>query len=963
MKERKAKNTGLAKHLICFAILLLLNTSMEAKAANVAETEVAAWPATTVENVVEVTTDDDTKTVKLLTYITTASGWEVSDPTYKYILDLNDYGIRYSGTENKSVITAKARTKLTITDTSNMTDKYISLSSGRGTVVSDSGSEGENTVKVTGGYITGGSNKGGGINAKSASTIDLRNGTITGNTAGDTGGGVWLFDGGTLNMSGGKILKNKSQKGGGIFINGGTCNLSGGEVSQNTATADGGGIYQGNTSVLNMTGGKVENNTAQQKGGGVYNVSTGTNKEFTFSGGSISNNTASACGGGIYNSGYLTITGGQITGNTTTTSSAGYGGGGIFNFGSTQWTVKMSGGSITNNSSSMDGGGIYHKDGGFELSGGTISGNTASKKGGGICYNRSSSQGFLVMSGGTIENNSASESGGGLDFIQGECRISGNPVIKGNKKGTAENNVFMRLGNMMYIEGALTGANQSIGVTKDEAGTSFSGPYSTADAAHVDASKFFSDDIGRIVKKGASDNYLYIYVKPSSYTVTFDANGHGTAPSSQTVAVDGYSTEPDAPVADGWEFKGWYKESGCINPWNFATDIVSDDTTLYAKWAIVLSDGQKPEPKAGLTSTGSPQELVTVPGTSLPDGYTLQYSLGTDAVSVPDNGWSTAIPTGTDVKTYYVWYKAKGDESHSDSDADVVTVTIKEKTEAHTHKIEHVEAKEPTCTEDGYEAHYECTECDKWFNDLVGQYPLDETEKAEMTKKATGHKWDDGVITQEATYDETGIKTYTCSVCGETKVETIPVKIRRSSSSSDSSDSDSDSSGGGSSGKSGSISTKSIDVNGNTVQTQPDSGAPLSDRGGNWGNQEHIWTYTKSDGNLAKGEWLNLDYNGHTYWYYFDDSTIMQTNWFDYNGSRYFLVPEMDGWRGRMATGWHQVDNKWYYFEPTVGANQGILYRGMTTPDGHTVGADGSWDGNGTTPVGAIHTGTTVTMN
>ena len=365
------------------------------------------------------------------------------------------------------------------------------------------------------------------------------------------------------------------------------------------------------------------------------------------------------------------------------------------------------------------------------------------------------------------------------------------------------------------------------------------------------------------------------------------------------------------------------------------------------------------EPMAkNLTYNGKAQALVDA-GTAI--GGTMNYALGTGSSTAPTEGWSENIPTATDAKTYYVWYKAIGDSEHGDSKADVIEVTIKENEEAHTHKIVYVEAKEPTCTEDGYEAHYECTECGKWFKDLGGHYLMTETEKAEITKKATGHRWDRGVVTEEATYDETGIKTYTCSVCGETKAETIPVKIRRSSSSSDSSDSES--SGGGSRGKSGSISQKSIDVNGNTVQTQPDSGAPLSDRGGNWGNQEHIWTYTKSDGSLAKGEWLNLEYDGHTYWYYFDDSTIMQTNWFDYNGSRYFLVPEMDGWRGRMATGWHMVDNKWYYFEPTVGANQGILYRGMTTPDGHTVGADGAWDGNGTAPVGAVHTGTTVTMN
>ncbi|MCD7927877.1 MAG: S-layer homology domain-containing protein, partial [Oscillospiraceae bacterium] len=38
---------------------------------------------------------------------------------------------------------------------------------------------------------------------------------------------------------------------------------------------------------------------------------------------------------------------------------------------------------------------------------------------------------------------------------------------------------------------------------------------------------------------------------------------------------------------------------------------------------------------------------------------------------------------------------------------------------------------------------------------------------------ATGHSWDDGVVTTAATHKATGVKTYTCTVCGETKTETI----------------------------------------------------------------------------------------------------------------------------------------------------------------------------------------------
>ena len=50
-------------------------------------------------------------------------------------------------------------------------------------------------------------------------------------------------------------------------------------------------------------------------------------------------------------------------------------------------------------------------------------------------------------------------------------------------------------------------------------------------------------------------------------------------------------------------------------------------------------------------------------------------------------------------------------------------------------------------------------------------------EKILLTEgEALGHDWDDGVVTKEATETETGIMTYTCSVCEATKEETIPVK-------------------------------------------------------------------------------------------------------------------------------------------------------------------------------------------
>ena len=67
----------------------------------------------------------------------------------------------------------------------------------------------------------------------------------------------------------------------------------------------------------------------------------------------------------------------------------------------------------------------------------------------------------------------------------------------------------------------------------------------------------------------------------------------------------------------------------------------------------------------------------------------------------------------------------------------------------------------PTCTEQGYTT-YSCPTCE---NSLICNYV-----------DATGHNYDDGVVTKEATYTETGILTYTCQNCGDKKTGTIAKK-------------------------------------------------------------------------------------------------------------------------------------------------------------------------------------------
>jgi len=70
---------------------------------------------------------------------------------------------------------------------------------------------------------------------------------------------------------------------------------------------------------------------------------------------------------------------------------------------------------------------------------------------------------------------------------------------------------------------------------------------------------------------------------PATYTVTFNSQG-GSAVAAQTVNPGEKAAEPTAPAKTYFTFAGWYKEAACINAWNFNSEIVSGNVTLFAKW-------------------------------------------------------------------------------------------------------------------------------------------------------------------------------------------------------------------------------------------------------------------------------------------------------------------------------------------------------------------------------------------
>lgn len=78
-------------------------------------------------------------------------------------------------------------------------------------------------------------------------------------------------------------------------------------------------------------------------------------------------------------------------------------------------------------------------------------------------------------------------------------------------------------------------------------------------------------------------------------TISFDSQG-GSSVISVSVKVGDKVTKPNNPEKTGYVFSGWYKEASCVNEWNFETETVLEDTTLYAKWTVVDNPTPNPDP-------------------------------------------------------------------------------------------------------------------------------------------------------------------------------------------------------------------------------------------------------------------------------------------------------------------------------------------------------------------------------
>lgn len=134
-------------------------------------------------------------------------------------------------------------------------------------------------------------NTGASINTYSPSVFTMNGGEIRDNN--DTTynyGGAIFANGGTLHLNGGKIVNNKADNGGALYLeSGANVTIDGTVIEKNTANVRGGGIYMTGDSAVTLKSGSILNNSAKTEAGGIIVMS---NCKLNLAGGEITGNIA-----------------------------------------------------------------------------------------------------------------------------------------------------------------------------------------------------------------------------------------------------------------------------------------------------------------------------------------------------------------------------------------------------------------------------------------------------------------------------------------------------------------------------------------------------------------------------------------------------------------------------------------------------------------------------------------------
>lgn len=474
--------------------------------------------------------------------------------------------------------------------------------------------------------------------------------------------------------------------------------------------------------------------------------------------------------------------GGEISGNSIDISAHSAAAGDGAGVEAQQSDFTMYGGKITNNhvinGSNNEGGGVnMHTGGTFTMYGGEISGNACSDTGGGVI----SAGAYLKLYGGTISNNTADKRGGGV-FTNMTLTISDGITITGNKSEQG-GGIYTYDEDITINGGNITGNTATYG-----GGVYHIGDYRTCDTLTISGSATI---IGNTATDGGG-----VYVESGKNTSNWN-KGQGA------LQINGGSITNNTATGNGGGV--YINERGLLT---ITGGNVTDNTATVNGGGVYFNGESKKFNISGNINVTGNKKSSKANNIYLPNGQIIKI-MGELTNTAPIGVTTEVEPNSSNyvqIASGRAAYATPDKFQYENNDTSISAVlsgsnnlfvacehnwgtTWQTDSTSHWHSCSICNGKDnivnhsggtATCTEKAI-----CEGCSLPYGNTLGHDFTGDTwqtdadhhwkkcSRCDVTDTESPHEWNSGKVTTQPTCTTAGQKTYTCTVCSATKVETL----------------------------------------------------------------------------------------------------------------------------------------------------------------------------------------------